>query len=125
MAVRSAVHQAGAAALTELLQFPVPAADQRIIPLDLPMVVGAPIPILYVPMDVTGVPVVRKETVCRGGHPHAHRSSRASTHLYHRDASLRRKLSRLMKLLGHTSPDMTMIYLDIALSDLQRRLRVL
>ena len=32
MAVRSAMHQAGAAALTELLQFPAPAADQRIIP---------------------------------------------------------------------------------------------
>jgi hypothetical protein len=29
MAVRSAMHQAGAAALTELLQFPAPAADQR------------------------------------------------------------------------------------------------
>jgi hypothetical protein len=29
MAVRSAMHHAGAAALTELLQFPVPAADQR------------------------------------------------------------------------------------------------
>src|SRR5437660_3473537 len=29
MAVRSAMHQAGAAALTELLQFPVPEADQR------------------------------------------------------------------------------------------------
>jgi len=25
-----------------------------------------------------------------------------------------------MKLLGHTSPDMTMLYLDIALTDLQR-----
>jgi hypothetical protein len=32
MAVRSAMHQAGAAALTELLQFPVPAADQRMLP---------------------------------------------------------------------------------------------
>jgi len=32
MAVRSAMHQAGAAALTELLQFPVPAADQRRLP---------------------------------------------------------------------------------------------
>jgi len=32
MAVRSAMHQAGAAALTELLQFPVPAAGQRSIP---------------------------------------------------------------------------------------------
>ena len=32
MAVRSAMHQAGAAALSELLQFPIPAADQRTIP---------------------------------------------------------------------------------------------
>jgi hypothetical protein len=29
MAVRSAMHQAGAAALTELLQYPEPTADQR------------------------------------------------------------------------------------------------
>ena len=32
MVVRSAMHQAGAAALNQLLQFPVPAADQRNIP---------------------------------------------------------------------------------------------
>jgi hypothetical protein len=32
MAVRSAMHHAGAAALNELLQFPVPAAEQRSIP---------------------------------------------------------------------------------------------
>ena len=32
MAVRSAMHQAGAAALTQLLQFAAPAADQRSIP---------------------------------------------------------------------------------------------
>jgi hypothetical protein len=32
MAVRSAMHRAGAAALTELLQFPVPAPDQRTLP---------------------------------------------------------------------------------------------
>jgi hypothetical protein len=32
MAVRSAMHQAGASALTELLQFPVPSADQRMLP---------------------------------------------------------------------------------------------
>jgi hypothetical protein len=32
MAVRSAMHQAGAAALTELLQFPTPAADKRRLP---------------------------------------------------------------------------------------------
>ena len=32
MAVRSAMHRAGAAALTQLLQFPVPAAGQRNIP---------------------------------------------------------------------------------------------
>jgi hypothetical protein len=31
MAVRSAMHHAGAAALTELLQFAVPATDQRTI----------------------------------------------------------------------------------------------
>jgi hypothetical protein len=31
MAVRSAMHQAGAAALTQLLQFAAPAADQRAI----------------------------------------------------------------------------------------------
>ena len=31
-ALRSALHQAGAAGLTELLQFPAPAADQRILP---------------------------------------------------------------------------------------------
>ncbi len=29
-------------------------------------------------------------------------------------------LPALMKLLGHTSPEMTMVYLDIALTDLQR-----
>jgi hypothetical protein len=32
MAVRSAMHQAGAAALTKLLEFPIPTADQRNIP---------------------------------------------------------------------------------------------
>ena len=32
MAVRAALHQAGAAALSQLLQFPEPAADRRIIP---------------------------------------------------------------------------------------------
>ena len=32
MAVRSAMHHAGATALTELLQFPVPAASQRTLP---------------------------------------------------------------------------------------------
>ncbi len=32
MLMRSALHHAGAAALTELLQFPTPAADQRSLP---------------------------------------------------------------------------------------------
>jgi hypothetical protein len=32
MAMRSAMHRAGAAALTELLRFPAPAADQRRVP---------------------------------------------------------------------------------------------
>jgi hypothetical protein len=39
----------------------------RAVQLDLPMVVGEPVPVLYVEMDGTGVPVVRKETVGRQG----------------------------------------------------------
>ena len=34
----------------------------KVVQLDLPVVVGKPIPILYVQMDGTGVPVVKKET---------------------------------------------------------------
>jgi hypothetical protein len=40
---------------------------QRAVQLDLPMVVGEPIPILYIQMDGTGVPVVKKETAGRQG----------------------------------------------------------
>jgi hypothetical protein len=40
---------------------------QRAVQLDLPIVVGQPIPILYAQMDGTGVPVVKKETVGRKG----------------------------------------------------------
>jgi len=40
---------------------------QRAVQLDLPIVVGESIPILYVQMDGTGVPVVKKETVGRKG----------------------------------------------------------
>jgi hypothetical protein len=40
---------------------------QRPFQWDLPIVVGKPIPILYVQMDGTGVPVVKKETVGRQG----------------------------------------------------------
>jgi hypothetical protein len=40
---------------------------QRAMQLDLPVVVGKPVPILYVQMDGTGVPVVKKETVGRPG----------------------------------------------------------
>jgi hypothetical protein len=36
---------------------------QRAVQLDLPIIVGEPIPILYVQMDGTGIPVVKKETV--------------------------------------------------------------
>jgi hypothetical protein len=39
----------------------------KAIQLDLPVVVGEPIPILYVQMDGTGVPVVKKETQGRKG----------------------------------------------------------
>lgn len=38
---------------------------QRAMQLDLPIVVGEPIPVLYIQMDGTGVPVVKKETVGR------------------------------------------------------------
>lgn len=40
---------------------------QRAVQLDLPMVMGQPVPILYVQMDGTGVPVVKKETLGRKG----------------------------------------------------------
>jgi hypothetical protein len=40
---------------------------QRALQLDLPVIVGEPIPVLYVQVDGTGVPVVKKETVGRRG----------------------------------------------------------
>lgn len=40
---------------------------QRAVQLDLPVIVGEPIPVLYVQVDGTGVPVVKKETVGRQG----------------------------------------------------------
>ncbi|HLJ50478.1 MAG TPA: ISKra4 family transposase [Bryobacteraceae bacterium] len=40
---------------------------RRAVQLDLPIVVGEPVPILYVQMDGTGVPVVKKETERRKG----------------------------------------------------------
>ncbi len=39
----------------------------KAVPGNLPLLVGKPIPILYVQMDATGVPVVKKETVGRPG----------------------------------------------------------
>jgi hypothetical protein len=39
----------------------------RALQLDLPIIVGEPVPILYVQMDGTGVPVVKKETTDRKG----------------------------------------------------------
>ncbi len=39
----------------------------RAVQLDLPIVIGKPIPVLYVQLDGTGVPVVKKETVGRAG----------------------------------------------------------
>jgi hypothetical protein len=35
--------------------------------LDLPIIVGEPIPVLYVQVEGTGVPVVKKETLGRQG----------------------------------------------------------
>jgi Uncharacterised protein family (UPF0236) len=40
---------------------------QRAVQLEFPMVVGKPVPILYVQMDGTGIPVVKKDTVGRQG----------------------------------------------------------
>src|SRR4029077_8253674 len=40
---------------------------QRAMQLDLPIVIDQPVPILYVQMDGTGVPVVKKETEGRQG----------------------------------------------------------
>jgi hypothetical protein len=40
---------------------------QRAVQLDLPVIIGKPIPILHVQMDGTGVPVVKKETLGRQG----------------------------------------------------------
>lgn len=39
----------------------------RAVQLDLPIIVGQPVPLLYVQMDGTGVPVVKKETAGRKG----------------------------------------------------------
>lgn len=39
----------------------------RAMQLDLPLVVGEPIPVLYIELDGTGIPVVKKETVGRAG----------------------------------------------------------
>ena len=40
---------------------------EQALQLDLPTIVGEPIPVLYVQMDGTGVPVVKKETLGRQG----------------------------------------------------------
>ena len=64
MAFRAALHQAGAAALSQLLRFPEPAADQRTIPCPCALV---SVPALYVQMDGTGVPVTKKEAEGRKG----------------------------------------------------------
>jgi Uncharacterised protein family (UPF0236) len=40
---------------------------QRAVQLDLPIILGKPVPILYIEMDGTGVPVVKKEAVGRHG----------------------------------------------------------
>jgi hypothetical protein len=40
---------------------------RRAMQLDLPMIVGPPIPVLYIQIDGTGVPVVKRETVGRQG----------------------------------------------------------
>ena len=55
----------------EAIGFDIAAGEQReirkAVQLDLPVIVGKPIPVLYVEMDGTGVPVVKKETEGRKG----------------------------------------------------------
>ncbi len=57
--------------MAELMGADIARAEQqeidRAVQLDLPMIVGEPVPILYVQMDGTGVPVVKKETAGRKG----------------------------------------------------------
>jgi hypothetical protein len=45
---------------------------RKAVQLDLPVIIGKPIPILYVQMDGTGVPVVKKETEGRKGKTDGH-----------------------------------------------------
>jgi len=45
---------------------------RKAVQLDLPVIVGEPIPVLYVQMDGTGVPVVKKETEGRKGKTDGH-----------------------------------------------------
>jgi len=56
---------------TEAIGADIAAGEQReigkAVQLDLPVIIGKPIPILYVQMDGTGVPVVKKETEGRKG----------------------------------------------------------
>jgi hypothetical protein len=56
---------------TETIGADIAAGEQReirkAVQLDLPVIIGKPIPILYVQMDGTGVPVVKKETEGRKG----------------------------------------------------------
>jgi hypothetical protein len=56
-----------AEALGEDIASRTQAEIQRAMQWDLPIIVGEPIPILYVQVDGTGVPVVKKETVGRQG----------------------------------------------------------
>jgi len=44
-----------------------PEESRKALQLDMPVVTGEPIPVLYVQMDGTGIPVVKKETVGRPG----------------------------------------------------------
>src|ERR1700676_2454139 len=56
-----------AEAIGEAIATPEQEEIQRAVQLDLPIVVGQAVPILYVQMDGTGIPVVNKETVGRQG----------------------------------------------------------
>jgi hypothetical protein len=67
----------------------------RAVQLDLPILIGEPVPILYVQMDGTGVPVVKKETQGRRGKldglpAHTHPGSQARLHIHPNQVGQRR-----------------------------------
>ena len=102
MAVRSALHRAGAAALTELLQFPAPRADQRTVP----CACGHPAPYRELRskplLTVVGtVEVLRPYYLC----PHCHRGQfPADAELDIESTEFSPGVRRMQALVGQQAP---------------------